>query len=86
MLTVENMDDPTRWQAADVLRIAGWGCVFLAIVLVFPAVGVGSGASHEPGSDTIRALSHERSYGLAAGASAVLGLVLLAVAKLADRA
>ncbi len=80
------MDDPTRWQAADVLRIVGWGCLFLALVLVFPAVGVGGGASHEPGSNIVRALSHERSYGLAAGASAVLGVVLLGIGKLATRA
>lgn len=85
MVTVETMDDPTRWHATDVLRMIGWGCLFLAVVLVFPTVGIGGGASHEPGSDTIRALSHERSYGLAAGASAVLGVVLLSIGKLAIR-
>ncbi len=76
------MDD---WRVGDVLRIVGWGCLFLGVVLVFPTVGIGGGASHEPGSDTIRAMSHERSYGLAAAASAALGGILVVIGKLATR-
>jgi hypothetical protein len=41
------------------------------------AIGAGGGASHEPGSDTIRAMIFERGYGRIALAVAGLGVAVL---------
>jgi hypothetical protein len=76
------MADSTRWHAADVVRLIGWGCICTAVVLVLPAIGEGGGASHEPGSDTIRTLLFERGYGLAAVVIALVGVLVLGVGKL----
>ena len=73
------MLDPDRWSLKDILRFAGWGCIFLGIVLIFPAVGAAGGESHEPGADTLRVLIFEKSYGQGALVCAGLGLIILIV-------
>ena len=68
-----------RWTARSILQLIGWGCIFTAFVLIFPTIGQGSGASHEPGSDTIRGLVFQSSFGLAMLIMIGLGVIVLVV-------
>lgn len=85
VLSLSEMDFPTRWSAWDFLRIAGWGCVFVAAALLSPCVGDGGGASREPGSDTVRALSFESGTFTGAVVLSAIGIAILAVGWLARR-
>jgi hypothetical protein len=72
---------PHRWTLGDIVRLVGWGCIFTAGVLIFPAVGAGTGESHEPGSDTSRWLSLENGFLVAMLVVAGIGLVFVAVSR-----
>lgn len=74
-----------RWTLAEILGLAGWALISTGVILVFPTVGVGGGASHEPGSDTIRGLLFERGYGLAALVIGGIGILVLIASKLVAR-
>jgi hypothetical protein len=74
------------WTARSVVQIVGWGLVFLAVVLVFGGfVGEAGGASHEPGSDTMRGLIFDRSLGHAALVMVAVGVVTLLASLLLRR-
>jgi hypothetical protein len=75
--------DPDRWSPRDILKLVGWACVFLAMVLVFPTVGAGSGKSWEPGHDTVRSLVLDNGYGMAVVALAAIGAVVLVASRFA---
>jgi hypothetical protein len=66
------------WAPRSIAQLVGWGLVILGVVLVTGGmVGEGGGASHEPGSDTVRLLIFDSGMGRAALGIAGLGLVAL---------
>jgi hypothetical protein len=77
----DGMKDPDRWTLKKILRTVGWLLVFLALIMIFPMVGGGTGESHEPGSDTIRLLSLDNVVGVVMIGAAVVGVILLIVAS-----
>lgn len=77
------------WAPRSIAQLVGWALIIFGVVLVSGGlVGEGSGAGHEPGSDTIRLLIFDKSIGRAALGLAGLGLVALFVSLLmpGDRA
>lgn len=68
----------SEWSPKSIAQLVGWALIIFSIVLVFGGViGQGGGASHEPGSDSIRALIFEESVGQVSLAVAGLGLLSL---------
>jgi hypothetical protein len=67
-----------EWSPRSIAQLVGWALIILGFVLVTGAcVGQGSGAGHEPGSDTIRTLIFEKNVGRAALGFTGLGLLAL---------
>ena len=71
-----------EWGAKEILQLIGWGCIVVAIVLIFPVVGQGGGAGHEPGSKGIRAIIFESDVGIAVLILASTGVVILLASSL----
>ena len=76
------MSNTDRWGAKAILQLIGWGCIVVALVLIFPAVGQGGGAGHEPGSKGIPAIIFESDVGIAVLLLASTGLVVLLASSL----
>jgi MtfA peptidase len=73
-----HIPDPPEWRFRELLRVVGWSCIFVAMLLLLPCTGSESGRSHEPGSDAVTALSFTHGVGLGALILAGSGVVVLA--------
>jgi len=76
------------WSPKSIAQLVGWGLLAFAFVMLFGAfVGDGAGASHEPGSNTIRSLMFEKNVGrvaLGLAAGGVLALIASAFLRGSD--
>jgi hypothetical protein len=70
--------DPAGWHLRDVLRMIGWSCILVAVFLLLPCQGAGSGRSHKPGSTAVTTISFSRGTGLGGLILAGSGVVVLA--------
>jgi MtfA peptidase len=79
-----HIPDPPEWHFRELLRVVAWSCIFVAMFLLLPCTGSEGGQSHEPGADTVAALSFTHGAGLAALILAGSGLVVLAGSYIPD--
>ena len=76
------ISDPREWEVRDIIRLVGWICILVALFLLLPCAGGGSGRSHQPGSDWLTALSFTRGLGLGVLIIGGAGVVALVVGSL----
>lgn len=72
----------SKTTAKTVLQVVGWGCFIVALTLLAPNVGEGTGDSHNPGADTVRQLLSDPSYRYTMLSLGAFGIVVLLATRM----